>query len=125
MYKFWWDENLYKFFWFYSGLDWAPLLFRKILKIIIALLGTIDARIVIFLGNILLILKTLVKIIQARKALVILLQNLGFVINVKNPQLAPVKEIEFLGGSDNRFKNSDTYLTTPHLLGPPFSPPLP
>ena len=76
----------------------------------------------IFLGNILLILKTLVKIIQARKALVILLQNLGFVINVKNPQLAPVKEIEFLGGSDNRFKNSDTYLTTPHRRGPPLLP---
>ena len=85
----------------------------------------IDVRIVIFLGNILLILETLLKIIQARKALVILLQNLGFVINVKKPQLAPVKEIEFLGGSDNRFKNSDTYLTTPYLLGPPFSPPLP
>ena len=41
--------------------------------------------------------QTLKEILQAKETLIFLLQNLGFVINFKKSQLAPVKEIEFLG----------------------------
>ena len=41
--------------------------------------------------------ETLKEISQAKETLIFLLQNLGFVINFKKSQLAPVKEIEFLG----------------------------
>ena len=41
--------------------------------------------------------QTLKEISQAKETLIFLLQNLGFVINLKKSQLKPVKEIEFLG----------------------------
>ena len=41
--------------------------------------------------------QTLKEILQAKETLIFLLQNLGFVINIKKSQLTPVKEIEFLG----------------------------
>ena len=37
------------------------------------------------------------EILQTEDTLIFLLQNLGFVINIKKSQLTPVKEIEFLG----------------------------
>ena len=36
------------------------------------------------------------ELIQTQETLIFLLQNLGFVINLKKFQLAPVKKIEFL-----------------------------
>ena len=45
----------------------------------------------------LVIAQTLKEISQAKETLIFLLQNLGFVINLKKSQLTPVKEIEFLG----------------------------
>ena len=45
----------------------------------------------------LVIAQTLKEILQAKKTLIFLLQNLGFVINFKMSQLTPVKEIELLG----------------------------
>ena len=45
----------------------------------------------------LVIAQTLKEISQAKETLIFLLQNLGFVINLKKSQLTPVKEMEFLG----------------------------
>ena len=41
--------------------------------------------------------QTLKEISQAKETLIFLLQNLSFVINLKNSQLTPVKETDFLG----------------------------
>ena len=56
----------------------------------------INVRIIIFLDAMLVIAQTLKEISQAKKALIFLLQNLCFVINLKKSQSTLVKEIEFL-----------------------------
>ena len=65
------------------GLGPAPLICTKLLKIQIALLSTINVRIIILLDDILVMVQTLKEILQAKKTLIFLLQNLGFVINIK------------------------------------------
>ena len=72
--RFHWKGNLYNFLCVCFGLGPAPLIFT------IALLRRINERIIIFL-----------------ETLIFLLQKLGFLINFKKLQLAPVKKTEFLG----------------------------
>ena len=95
--RFQWEGNLYEFLCLCFGLGPAPLIFTKLLKIPIALLRRINVRIVKFLDDMLVMAQTLKEILQAKETLIFPLQNLGFVINFKKSQLAPVKEIEFLG----------------------------
>ena len=95
--RFQWEGNLYEFLCLCFGLGPAPLIFTKLLKIPIALLWRIIVRIIIFLDDMLVMAQTLKEISQAKETLIFLLQNLGFVINLKKSQLKPVKEIEFLG----------------------------
>ena len=73
----------------------APLIFTKLLKVPIALLRKINVRIIL-LDDMLVMAQTLEEIFQAKETLIFLLQNLGFVINIKKWQLTPVTEIEFL-----------------------------
>ena len=79
------------------GLAPAPKVFTKLLKIPIALLRRINIRIIVYLDDILLMGRTLQEIMTARDILIFLLQNLGFVINLKKSILQPVKQLEFLG----------------------------
>ena len=94
--RFQWEGNLYEFLCLCFGLGPAPLIFTKLLKIPIALLRRINVRI-IFLDDMLVMAQTLQEISQAKETLIFLLQNLGFVINLKKSQLTTVKEIDFLG----------------------------
>ena len=95
--RFQWERNLYEFLCLCFGLGSAPMIFTKLLKVLIALLSRINVRIIIFLDDMLLMAQTLKGSLQAKETLIFLLQNLGFVINIKKSQLTPVKEIEFLG----------------------------
>ena len=52
---------------------------------------------IIFLEDMLVIAQILKELIQAGESLIFLLQKLVFVINLKDSQLTPVKETEFLG----------------------------
>ena len=65
--RFRWEGNLYKFLCLCFGLGPAPLIFTKILKIPFALIRRINIRIIIFLGDILVMAQNLREIIQARK----------------------------------------------------------
>ena len=51
----------------------------------------------IYLGDMLLMGRTLPEILMATDILIFLLQHLGFVINLKKSVLHPVKQMEFLG----------------------------
>ena len=95
--RFQWEENLYEFFWLCFSLSPAPPYFTKRLKIPITLLRRINVRIIIFLDDMLVMAQMLKEILQAKEILIFLLENLGFVINLKETQLRPVKEIKFLG----------------------------
>ena len=63
-------------------------------------------RIIIYLVDILLIGRTLPKILMARDAMIFLLQHLGFVINLKKSVLHPVKQMEFLGSATDTEKTT-------------------
>ena len=75
---FQWEGNLYKFLWFCFGLGPGPLIFKKLLKIPIALLRRINVKIIIFLDDILVMAQTLKEISQEKETLIFLLQNVGF-----------------------------------------------
>ena len=75
---FQWEGNLYKFLWLCFGLGPGPLIFKKLLKIPIALLRRINAKIIIFLDGMLVMAQTLKEISQEKETLIFLLQNVGF-----------------------------------------------
>ena len=58
-------------------------------------------RIIVYLDDTLLMRRTLQEIMTARDTLILLLQNLGFIINLKKLILHPVKQLEFLGLQKN------------------------
>ena len=95
--RFKWLDNLYWFFCLCFGLGPAPKAFTKLLKTPIPLFRRINIRIIVYLGDMLLMGRTLQEIMTARDTLIFLLQNLGFVINLKKSILQPVKQLEFLG----------------------------
>ena len=95
--RFQWSGNLYQFLCLCFGLGLTPRIFRKLLKVPIALLRRVNIRIIIYLDDTLLMGSTLTEILMAKDTLIFLLQHLGFVINLKKPVLHPVKQIEFLG----------------------------
>ena len=75
----------------------SPLYSHKTFEIPIALLRRINIRLIIFLNTLLVVGKTVEETKMNRDTMVFLLQNLGFVINMKKSQLEPVQVIEFLG----------------------------
>ena len=91
--RFQWGEDLYELLCLCCSLVPAPLIFTKLLNIPIALLSRINVRVIIYLDDMLVMAQTLNEISQAKETLTYLLQNLGLVINFKNMQLTPVKEI--------------------------------
>ena len=61
------------------------------------ILRSINIKIIIYLGNMLLIGRSLEEIVMSRDTVIVLLQHLRFVINWKKSVLTPVQKIEFLG----------------------------
>ena len=74
--------NLYEFLCLCFGLRPAPKVFTKLPKITIALLRRINIQIIVYLDNMLPTGRTLQKIMTGRDALIFLLKNLEFVINL-------------------------------------------
>ena len=95
--RFQWSGKLYEFLCLCFGLSHAPRIFTKILEFRMSLLRRLNIRITIYLDNMLLLGKTMEEILVARDTLIFLLQNLGFVINLKKSVLEPQQKIEFLG----------------------------
>lgn len=89
-----WDFYL---FYLCSDPDPAPLISNKVLKAPVGLLQKIDARIITFLDDMVIIAQTPVKIIQVREALFHLVKNIQFFVNVKKSQLTLAKEVKVLG----------------------------
>ena len=81
--RFKWSGNLYEFLCLCFGLEPAPKVFTKLLKIPIALLRRINIQIIVYLDDMLLMARTLQEFMTARDALIFLLQNLRFAINLK------------------------------------------
>ena len=76
-------------------LDPAPGLFSKLLKILISLLRKLNVWLIIFLDDILLMAASVEELTLAKDNLIVLLQNLGFLINTKKSILQPTQKIQF------------------------------
>ena len=92
-----WEGDLYQFLCLYFGLAPAPYVLAKLLKIPIAFLRRIGTLIITYLNNMLLFGRTAEKVQMYRDTVILLLQELGFVINLKKLVMIPSQEIEFLG----------------------------
>ena len=95
--RFQWNGTLYEFMCLCFGLGLAPRLFTKLLKIPISLLIKINIRVIIYLDDMLILSHTIREAHMSRDTVIYLLQNLGFIINVKKSILHPCQKIEFLG----------------------------
>ena len=95
------------------GLGPAPRIFTKLLKIPIAVLRRIQIKIIIiiYLDDMLLMNQTVNGPEIARDTLIVLLQSLGFVINLQKSVLVPLQKIEFLGLEIDSVRMA---LTLPH-----------
>ena len=94
--RFEWAGSLYKFLCLCFGLGSAPSLFIKLIKVPVSVLCKLYIWIIVCLGNFLILWKTLEETILSRDTVIYLLQNLGFVINLKKSVLHPTQRIEFV-----------------------------
>ena len=92
-----WSGNLHEFLCLCFGLGPASQILSKLLKVPMKILRSINIKIIIYLGNMLLIGRSLEEIVMSRDTVIVLLQHLRFVINWKKSVLTPVQKIEFLG----------------------------
>ena len=95
--RFPWAGNLYQFECLCFGLSSAPREFTKLLKIPISTLRRMNIRLIIYLDDIIIMCETKTLAYENRDTTIYLLQQLGFVINLKKSILEPTTKIEFLG----------------------------
>ena len=74
----------------------APRIFTKLLKIPVSVLHRLNMLIIIYLDDLLLICHAIEEMLMT-KAVIFILQQLGFVLNLKKSALTPTQRIEFLG----------------------------
>ena len=79
------------------GLSSAPWVFTKTLKPVAALLREMGVRMIVYIDDILILAETKGKAQEQAKALVYLLECLGFIINKKRSELKPAQIMDFLG----------------------------
>ena len=79
------------------GLSSAPWVFTKTLKPVAALLREMGVRMIVYIDDILILAETKEKAQEQAKALVYLLECLGFIINKKKSELTPAQIMDFLG----------------------------
>ena len=75
------------------GLGPAPLIFTILMKIPISLMRRINIRLIIYLDEMLITARPVQELIFHRDTVVYLLQNLGFVLNLKKSVLEPSQKI--------------------------------
>ena len=95
--RFPWKGSLYQFQCLCFGLSPAPRIFSKLMKVPVALIRKLGGRIIVFLDDILLIAPSIEELVVLRDTVIFLLQNLGFLINIKKSVFIPNQVIEFLG----------------------------
>ena len=95
--RFQWDGMIYEFMCLAFGLGPARPIFTKLMKVPVAILRRLDIRLIIYLGDILLMGDSLEAIEMARDKTLFLMEQLGFMINLKKSVLEPSHCIEFLG----------------------------
>ena len=91
---FLWSRKLYEFLCVCFGLGPAPTISTKIP---VSVLLRLDILIIIYLDDMLLIGHTIEETLMGRDTVIFLLQQLGFVRNLKKSVLTPTQRIEFLG----------------------------
>ena len=94
---FYLEGDLYQFLCVCFGHALAPYVFTKLLKIPIDFLPRIGTLIIVYVDDTLLIGRTSENIQMYRATVILLLQELGFVINLKKSVMTPSQEMEFLG----------------------------
>ena len=100
------------------GLVPAPRIFTKLLKIPIAIVRRIKIRLIIYLGDMLLISQTINGLEIARDKLIFLLQGLIFVINLQISILVPLQRVSRVENKINttsgKSKKSETEMQKAH-----------
>ena len=95
--RFEWEVSLYEFLCLCFELGPTPKLFKKLIKLPVSIICNLYIRIIVYLDGFVILGKTLEETILSRDTVIYLLQNLGFVINLKKSVLHPTQRIEFLG----------------------------
>ena len=93
--RFQWKGNLYQFLCLCFGLGSASRIFTKLLKIPISILQKINIWLIIYLDDILIMLRSLEEILMSRDTAIFQLQHLGFAINLQKSKLEPNTKLEF------------------------------
>ena len=91
--KFKWEGTLYEFLCLCLGLCPAPLIFIEITKVPISLLRRPNIRLIVYLDDMLIMVRSVQELIFHRDNVIYLLQNLGFVLNLKKSVLGPSQKI--------------------------------
>lgn len=95
--RFYFNNTLYEFVCLPFGLCSAPFVFTKVMKVIIKNLRNLGFSSVIYLDDMLCIEKTFEKCSENVNKTVMLLEELGFIINYKKSQTIPSNNCKFLG----------------------------
>ena len=95
--RFYWEGDLYQLLCLCFGLSPAPYVFTKLLKIPITSYRRIGTLVIIYVGNRLLIRRIVENVQVHCNTVMLLLQELGFVINLKKSVITISQEMEFLG----------------------------
>ena len=103
-----WDSNgkatiFYNFVCLCFGLGPAPEVFTELLKILIALLRRINIPVILYLEDILLMVRTLQEITTTRDVLMVLLQTLGFFINLINQSYTLINTPSYISRENSMF----------------------
>ena len=94
--RFLWSKKFYEFLCRCFGLSPAPRIFSKLPKIPVSVLRSLIILIIINLEDMFLIGHTIEEMLMTRDTVIFLLQQLGFVKNLKKSVLRPTQRIKFL-----------------------------
>ena len=95
--QFQWSAKVYQFQCLPFGLKSAPRVFSKVMKPVVGTLRHMGIRLIIYLGDILILHQVKEELIQAIPLICQFFETLGLVINQKKSILIPQQRIEFLG----------------------------
>ena len=79
------------------GFGQGPRIFTKLLKVLISLLHQLNIRIMISLGNILIMFGAMERLLVTRNTVILLVQRFRFVIKLKQLVMEPAQTIKYLG----------------------------
>ena len=95
--RFLWERNLYKFLCLCFGLGPVHQIFVKLLKVSMSLLRRLNFRLLIYMGDTLLMSQSIERRLVSRGTVIFFLQLLRFVIKYNKSVMEPVETPEYLG----------------------------